>query len=149
MAEQRNVIVAMDGSDHSNYALDWYCNNVHREGDHVVLVYVPELNDLLHSSQMEQLEEQERIKQDLEAFAEILRHHGLGGKVKSIMASKPGEGILKAAEDEHGCMIFVGNRGKGLLRRTFMGSVSDYVVHHSHIPVFVCKHPNKHIPHHD
>lgn len=75
--------------------------------------------------------------------------HQFGGKVKSVMASKPGEGILKAAEDEHASMIVLGSRGKGLLRRTFMGSVSDYVIHHSHVPVFVCKHPNKHIPHHD
>ncbi|BFZ10435.1 hypothetical protein BsWGS_13474 [Bradybaena similaris] len=161
--QQRNVLVAVDGSEHSDYALDWYSSNLHREGDHVVLVYVPELNELLHSSKwnnsvyvfdrdvLESMlrEEQERIKYDLEGFADKLRHHGFGGKVKSVMASKPGEGILKAAEDEHACMIILGSRGKGLLRRTFMGSVSDYVIHHSHVPVFVCKHPGKHIPHHD
>lgn len=72
----------------------------------------------------------------------------LGGKVKSVMASKPGEGILKAAEEEQATLIVVGSRGRGTLRRTLMGSVSDYLVHHSHIPVFVCKHP-KHSHLHD
>lgn len=69
--------------------------------------------------------------------------------MKSVMASKPGEGILKAVEDEHADMVILGSRGKGILRRTFMGSVSDYVVHHCHIPVFVCKHPHKHVNPHE
>uniref|UniRef100_A0A0B7BR48 UspA domain-containing protein n=1 Tax=Arion vulgaris TaxID=1028688 RepID=A0A0B7BR48_9EUPU len=159
MADQRNCVVAVDGSEHSDYAFDWYYKQVHREGDHVVLVYIPELNDMLHSSRwsnsvyvfdrdvMEAMlrEEQERIKADLEVFAQKLKDHGLGGKVKSVMASKPGEGIIKAAEEEHADLIVVGSRGKGTLRRTFVGSVSDYIVHHSHVPVFVCKHPHKHV----
>ncbi|KAK3751661.1 hypothetical protein RRG08_065570 [Elysia crispata] len=163
MAEKkykRNLIIAMDGSEHADYALDWFCQHIHREGDHVVLVYVPELNDMLHSTKwsssvyvfdhevMEAMlkEEQARIRADLEVFAAKLKHHGLGGKVKSVMASKPGEGILKAAEEEEADMIVLGSRGQGTLRRTFMGSVSDYIVHHSLVPVAVCKHPH-HIPH--
>jgi len=156
---QRNCIVAMDGSEHSDYALDWFCKNVHREGDHVVLVHIPELNDVLHSSKWSNSvyvfdhevmaamlkEEQEKIKKELEGYAAKLQHHGLGGKVKSVMASKPGEGILKACEEESGHLIVVGSRGLGAVRRTFVGSVSDYLVHHSHVPVFVCKHPHKHV----
>ena len=69
----------------------------------------------------------------------------LGGKVKSISASKPGEGIIKAAEEEKGHLIVVGSRGQGAIRRTLVGSVSDYIIHHAHIPVFVCKHPGKHV----
>lgn len=156
---KRNLIIAMDGSVHADYALDWFCEHIHREGDHVVLVYVPELNDMLHSTRwsssvyvfdhevMEAMlkEEQARIRADLDVFAEKLKQHGLGGKVKSVMASRPGEGIMKAAEEEKADLIVLGSRGQGTLRRTFMGSVSDYVVHHSHIPVIVCKHPH-HIP---
>ncbi|GFO21766.1 stress response protein nhax [Plakobranchus ocellatus] len=133
-----------------------FCKHIHREGDRVILVYVPELNDLLHSSKwsssvyvfdrevMEAMleEEQARIRKDLDAFAQKLKQHGLGGKVKSVMASKPGEGILKAADEEKADMIVVGSRGLSTLRRTLMGSVSDYLVHHAHIPVAVCKHPH-------
>ncbi|CAG5130550.1 unnamed protein product, partial [Candidula unifasciata] len=93
-------------------------------------------------------EEQERIKADLEVFAQKLKKRGLGGKVKSVMASKPGEGICKAAEEEQATLMVAGCRGLGTLRRTVMGSVSDYLVHHSHIPVFVCKLP-KHTHHDD
>ena len=40
-------------------------------------------------------------------------------------------------------MIVIGTRGQGTVRRTFLGSVSDYVVHHAHCPVAVCSHPRK------
>lgn len=63
----------------------------------------------------------------------------IGGKVKSV-AGKPGEVICSVAEEEHALFIICGSRGKGTFRRTFLGSISDYVLHHSNIPVFICKH---------
>ena len=64
------------------------------------------------------------------------------GTVKSIHAESPGEGICKAAQEIHADLIVVGTRGLGKLRRTFMGSCSDYVLHHAHVPVLVCRHPS-------
>ena len=62
------------------------------------------------------------------------------GTVKSIHAESPGEGIVKAAQEINAAVIVIGTRGLSKLRRTFMGSVSDYVLHHSHVPVLVCRH---------
>ena len=36
-------------------------------------------------------------------------------------------------------MIVVGTRGLGKVRRTVLGSVSSYVIHHAHVPVIVCR----------
>lgn len=60
-----------------------------------------------------------------------IRTEGSGGK--------PGEAICRIAEEEKATMIVMGTRGLGKVRRTIMGSVSDYVVHHSHCPVIVCR----------
>ena len=38
-------------------------------------------------------------------------------------------------------MIVTGTRGMGKVRRTILGSVSDYLVHHAHCPVVVCRRP--------
>lgn len=38
-------------------------------------------------------------------------------------------------------MIVTGTRGMGKVRRTILGSVSDYLVHHAHCPVVVCRYP--------
>lgn len=54
-------------------------------------------------------------------------------------AGKPGEAIIKIAKEENATMIITGTRGLGKIRRTVLGSVSDYVIHHSPIPVLVCR----------
>lgn len=56
-------------------------------------------------------------------------------------SGKPGEVICRIAEEEDAAMIVTGSRGMGKVRRTILGSVSDYLVHHSICPVVVCRHP--------
>lgn len=58
--------------------------------------------------------------------------------MRSVQAEDPGEGIIRAAEELGADLIVIGSRGMGLVRRTILGSVSDYVLQHSHIPVAVC-----------
>ena len=50
---------------------------------------------------------------------------------------KPGEVIIKHAKKEKANYIVMGCRGLGKIRRTLLGSVSDFVVHHAEIPVIV------------
>lgn len=50
---------------------------------------------------------------------------------------KAGEGICEAAEKNKVDLIVMGTRGLDKVRRTVLGSVSDYVLHHSHAPVLV------------
>jgi nucleotide-binding universal stress UspA family protein len=52
---------------------------------------------------------------------------------------KPGEVICKLAHEEKAELVVIGTRGLGKVRRTLLGSVSDFVVHHSHVPVLVCR----------
>ena len=73
----------------------------------------------------------------------VFRLFQIGGKVKSV-AGKPGEVIVHVADEEKAEFIVCGSRGKGTLRRTLLGSISDYVLHHAHIPVVVCRHKDTH-----
>ena len=57
--------------------------------------------------------------------------------------SKPGEGICCAAEKHKADLIIMGTRGLSTLRRTVLGSVSDYVLHHSNVPVAVVPNPEE------
>ena len=56
------------------------------------------------------------------------------GSVESFIGH-PGEVIVNNADKHKASMIVMGTRGFGLIRRTVLGSVSDYVVHHSKVPV--------------
>ena len=56
-------------------------------------------------------------------------------------SGKPGEVICQIAEDVNAAMIITGTRGVGKVRRTILGSVSDYLVNHAVCPVMVCRDP--------
>ena len=56
-----------------------------------------------------------------------------------LLSGSPGEAIVKAAEDDKADMIIMGSRGLNRYRRTLLGSVSDYVLHHAHCPVCICR----------
>ena len=55
---------------------------------------------------------------------------------------KPGEVIVRKAEEMQAESIVVGCRGMGKLRRTILGSVSDYILHHAPCPVLICRGPH-------
>lgn len=63
------------------------------------------------------------------------------GKLRTS-AGKPGEVICHLAEEENAAMIITGTRGMGKMRRTILGSVSDYLVNHAVCPVMVCRDPS-------
>lgn len=53
-----------------------------------------------------------------------------------------GTGIVSKAKECGAELIIMGTRGQNKVRRTILGSVSDYVLHHAGIPVAVVP-PNK------
>ena len=55
-----------------------------------------------------------------------------------------GTRICTAAKEQNGTLIVLGSRGAGAVRRTILGSVSDYVIHHTEVPVLLC--PKPHVP---
>lgn len=65
-------------------------------------------------------------------------------KVKNEILMRTNEGgnagqyVIDNAKDKSVDLVVMGSRGLGTVRRTFLGSVSDYVVHHSKIPVLIC-----------
>uniref|UniRef100_A0A8W8LUL6 UspA domain-containing protein n=1 Tax=Magallana gigas TaxID=29159 RepID=A0A8W8LUL6_MAGGI len=68
------------------------------------------------------------------------------GKVRSVSADKPGEGIVRIAEELGADLIVMGSRGEGAVRRTITGSVSDNVLHHSTVTIQVLICLPKHRP---
>lgn len=64
----------------------------------------------------------------------------ISGKFVRRDGEKPGQTICECALEMGATYIVTGTRGLGKFRRTVMGSVSDYVIHHAHVPVLVVRH---------
>ncbi|KAK6187023.1 hypothetical protein SNE40_006274 [Patella caerulea] len=139
---KRVVAMAVDESEHSDKAFEWYCEHVMKDGDYLVFIHVPESYDFTMASPsvLEQMmrELEERVNNIEKKYKEKLVAKRLSGKFRTG-AGKPGEVIVDLSKQEKADMIVTGTRGLGKLRRTILGSVSDYIVHHSSVPVLVCR----------
>lgn len=144
----RTVIIGVDDSCFSEYAFNFYLTHVRKTGDNIVLVHVPEFHGVIQAPAMltdpgvvhELVKEEEiRTRQLVHKYSEKMKQFGLGGKMKQI-TGKVGESIIETSRAEHADLIIVGTRGMSKVRRTFLGSVSDYLVHHANVPVLVCRH---------
>ncbi|XP_048732732.1 universal stress protein YxiE-like [Ostrea edulis] len=148
--KQRKILIAMDGSEYSEGALKWFVNHLYQKDDDVTVLHVTDHRSsasygsnwmpvdptFVHTAFKE---EEEKAKITIKKLDAILMDAGVQGNVVRAHGD-PGEQIVKTSEELGVTMIIIACRGLGKIRRTIMGSVSDYVVHHSSIPVVVCRH---------
>lgn len=143
----RRIVVAMDGSQNAEDAFTWYLKKLSQKNDYVIVIHVPECKKLTHVpvmtsdvALMKKLvdEEQQQTRLMLAKTNELMKLSGVNGNIKQLNG-EPGEEIVKAASKEGADFIVTGSRGLGKLKRAFLGSVSDYIVHHATVPVLVCR----------
>lgn len=147
----RKVLIAMDGSDHSFYAFDWFMENWKKANTEVLIGHCPDYSALRNTPIMTSdpalvtrmiQQEEEEVNRIVSKIKDKLSQHGVRGKLLRLNGDA-GHAIVKAAEAEGATCIVTGTRGQGKLRRTLLGSVSDYILHHSHVPVLVCRHKDE------
>ncbi|KAH8878469.1 Universal stress protein [Schistosoma japonicum] len=137
-ANSRFVLIAIDGSEHSKKAFDYYVNWLHRPDDSVTIYHAVEpvsLPTLSLSSPMEaNVKRVRELENDYSAECQSrnITYQFLYEPVNHI-----GEAIVQNAEKYNTNLLVVGSRGFGAIKRTIMGSVSDYVVHHANTAVCV------------
>ncbi|BFZ08418.1 hypothetical protein BsWGS_11456 [Bradybaena similaris] len=140
------ALIAMDGSEQSFYALDWYLSNIWKPGSKVIVAHCSDYSDVIWAPVM---------STDSAAISNMVRlcedtTNNIVTKIQQKLATvkvdaqllrlsgDPGPAIIKAADEHKVNCIVTGTRGLGKVRRTLLGSVSSYIVHHSHCPVLVC-----------
>ncbi|XP_045164848.1 universal stress protein YxiE-like isoform X2 [Mercenaria mercenaria] len=156
MAEgETRILLCMDGSKFCDYAFDWYLQNIKKPKDYVILFHSVEFHTLttMHmevgsvEAYARSLEEEKaEATRYLQQLKEKMVAANLHGKVKQTTGAPRAE-IVRVAEEENANMIIMGTRGMGKVKRTLLGSVSDHVLHHSHVPVIICRHKDDHHHH--
>ncbi|KXJ10401.1 uncharacterized protein LOC110245499 [Exaiptasia diaphana] len=146
MAEEeakRIVLLPVDDSKHAMDAFDWYVKNIRHDNDKLVIVHCHEIHHSVTPHAMDTPEwsnhvgaQEEKIKALEKKYKDKLEATHIAADIK-VFGGKAGEAICEAAKVEGAHMIVMGSRGLGALRRTILGSVSDYVLHHAHKPVII------------
>ncbi|XP_045215908.2 uncharacterized protein LOC123566113 [Mercenaria mercenaria] len=145
------VVIAMDGSEYSDYALNFYMQCLHRPGNKVLIAHNTEYRIVSNPAvavmsggtdmsmvTKEIKAEEERTKELIEKLTQKLQDLKIDGRIENIHG-QTGPSLVTFVTDNKADYIVVGCRGKGKFRKTFTGSVTDYITHHSHVPVIVAR----------
>lgn len=144
----RDILVAVDGSPHSERALAEAIDMARQNDGSVTLaVVVPEPAAWTLTGAGFATVDYARLYEELEKeYREML--DGLSAKVPSDVRSKavllhgrPGSALLDHLEAEDYDLVAMGSRGRGELRSMVLGSVSSEVLHRSAVPVLVTRAP--------
>ncbi|VDK32724.1 unnamed protein product [Dibothriocephalus latus] len=152
MAAKRVVLIPLDGGENSEWAFKWYLKRSKQPRDFLILLHVVEgtlvttskagLDEESRAVLCESLNEhlQTDIKLGrklLEKFSQMCKEVDLKHKVTVHVDDKPGDAVIKVAQQYKANLIIMGSRGINKVRRTFLGSTSDHVLHHSAVPVLL------------
>jgi len=133
------IVVGVDGSPHSQSALDWaVAESVLRNIPVKVLAVAPAAASIWGiTGQLDPSEETlEKVRKAAKAMVDkaVASHGGQEVTVHTV-SGVPADELIKASEDAD--LVVVAARGAGGFARLSMGSVSSQVARHAHCPVVV------------
>ncbi len=156
--EIKKILYATDLSKNSSYAF-YYAIDIARKYDAKIVILhaiepIPIYLETYVASLAERVEEEDRkkvgqeVQKLLQDFCKKVETQ-MGAPclvlVSNILVrvSHPVEEILKVADEEKCDIIILGSHGKGFLKQTFLGSVSNAVLTRSRKPVFIVPLPSE------
>ncbi|GJP37796.1 hypothetical protein CLOM_g22205 [Closterium sp. NIES-68] len=152
MATGKRILVAVDNSQEGSHAFHWSLTNLAADSDALLLLHVrPPVAEMFDRESIYLASEevyalQRQLRADSQQLLDGLAHaatHGLEGVQVECVSEEgdPREVILSEAKRLAADLIVVGSRGLGAVSRLFLGSVSDYLVHHAACPIVVVRLP--------
>ncbi len=143
------ILLCTDGSDEALGALSAGLSLLGRDHDFVLVSVMdgPDEASLVGSghagAEMSLSEYDDQVaeaqKTAERVIEEVQNELSLVGAEVRIVSGKPGEAICHLASELSASAIVLGSRGRGGLKRLFLGSVSDHVVRNAPCSVVVTK----------
>jgi nucleotide-binding universal stress UspA family protein len=141
------ALIATDGTDASLAAATWCQTNLPVDAQFTVVSVAPLPEDpnadaggiegpLLDADSADEIEHEalQHAGDSASATGELLAPHPVEQRV---VRGEAGSAVVDIADEVDADLVVVGSHRPGMLTRVFLGSVSDYVVHHSKRPVLV------------
>jgi nucleotide-binding universal stress UspA family protein len=155
----KKILYATDLSKNSSYAFLYAIDMAKKHDARIVILHAIEPIPAYTETYMSMTVTDEFKKKQHEEIVESMKKHlqefckkaeaQIGSPCVELVSKilvpvgHPPEEILNAA-DEEGCdVIVIGTHGKGVLAHTFLGSVSNAVLHRTRKPVFTIPLPSE------
>jgi nucleotide-binding universal stress UspA family protein len=137
----KHIIVAIDGSPHSDRCLEYAAALARGFGSSLTLIHA-----FHHTSDLLGYEEQAKLVARRELAGQAVLDQArrkLGANdlqvQEELLEGPAAEAILALAESGRADLIIMGTRGLGALKGLVLGSVSHKVVHMAHCPVLMIR----------
>ncbi|MEJ2271338.1 MAG: universal stress protein [Candidatus Bathyarchaeota archaeon] len=127
MKEKMRILVGLDGSDYSTWALMEAISLAKKFSGHITVITVYKRGS-----------KEEADKIQLKAN-QLLEEEKIDCNLLSILGSNPSRALVETAENEKFDLIVVGSRGLGMAAAFLIGSVSKQVVSKANCDVLVVK----------
>jgi nucleotide-binding universal stress UspA family protein len=146
----RKILIATDGSDLANRAVEHGLVLAKAVGAEVVFVTVTEMWSALEMSReagkkvLHAIETYEKVEADrattvLTAATDRAAAAGVRAETRHVSDMRPSEGIIDAARDTGADLIVMATHGRRGVNRVLLGSQTNEVVTHSETPVLVLR----------
>ncbi|HUU87514.1 MAG TPA: universal stress protein [Candidatus Glassbacteria bacterium] len=127
MKEKMKILVGVDGSDNSTWALMESISIAKKFSGHIKVITVYKRGYIDAATKT-----QKKVKQ-------LLDGEKVDSSLSSILGSNPARALVDIAENENFDLIIVGSRGLGNAAAFFLGSISKQVVSKASCNVLIVK----------
>lgn len=127
MKDKMKILVGVDGSDYSTWALMEAISIAKKFSGHVKVITVYKRGHI-----------DEATKTQMKA-KQLLEEEKINSSLSAILGSNPSRALVDTAEEEKFNLIVVGSRGLGSAAAFLLGSVSKQVVSKASCDVLVVK----------
>ena len=140
----QTILVPLDGSDNSFRALDAAISLAKKLEAKIAAIYSVSIFPSIETQVVDpikcQIEERKYAEQVLNKAEKISQENDVPF-TKTIEYGTPGYTIVKFIKTKSNKidLVVIGSRGRSAVKEVFLGSVSNYVLHKSPVPVMVVK----------
>lgn len=140
----KKILVPLDGSENAFRALDAALLLAKSLGSKMVGLYavniIPITEAQMYDPLMFQIEEKKYAEKMLEKTRAKCQKEGVNF-AKVVEFGSPGDLIVRYVRNKGNKidLVVMGSRGRGSVREIFLGSVSNFVLHKSPVPVLIVK----------
>ncbi len=143
----KSILIAVDGSDCSKKAAKKGIELANQLSAVAIILYVIDMTGAINSTAVNGIIDSEMIqafKDEAERVVSEIRGKNLSERITTLTVEGiPQYEIKNVAENKKADMIIMGTHGRTGLNHLIMGSVAEFVIRHSKIPVLVMPETNK------
>lgn len=134
----KSILVGYDGSDGSRMAIDLAANVASKFGARVVVVSAFKHQSRTIEPGMKATRDIEETNEMADQVVKQLTDRGIVAE-KDVLEGPASDALLSVADVRNVELIVVGSRGLNPVQELLLGSTSEKVVRHAHVPVLIAR----------